>query len=70
MQRLVRFMMIGSVVFLGACTNGTRKGFDTMGAGATPGEAGGAPRPAMSAAGSVAPPTVAPDTAKKTGKKS
>jgi len=55
--------MIGGVVLAGACSNGPRKGFDTMGAGATPGEAGGAPRPA-SAAGSVSPTMTATDTMK------
>jgi hypothetical protein len=70
MQRLLRLAIVGSVVFVGACSNGPRHRFDTMGAGAAPGEAGGAPRPEMSAAGSVAPTMATPDSAKKTGKKS
>jgi len=66
MQRLVRWAMIGSVVLVGACENGTRRGWDTMGASAEPGESGGAPRPEVfSAAGSVAPTTSA-DTSKHT----
>ena len=66
MQRLVRTVVIGGIVLAGACTNGTRKGFDTVGAGARPGESGGAPLPA-SAAGSVSPTmtTSATDTTKR-----
>ena len=58
-------MAIGGVVAAGACSNGPRKGWDTIGAGATPGEAGGAPPPAT-AAGSVSPTMTTPttDTAK------
>jgi hypothetical protein len=55
--------MIGGAVLAGACSNGPRKGFDTMGAGATPGVSGGRPGPA-SAAGSVAPTMTATDTSK------
>ena len=61
MQRLVRWAAIGGVVLAGACSNGPRRGFDTMGAGATPGEAGGAPR-AASASGSVSPTMTTVDT--------
>jgi hypothetical protein len=64
MQRLVRLAVIAGVVFAGACSNGRRTGFDTIGAGATPGEAGGAPLPAT-AAGSVAPTMTTTDTGKK-----
>ena len=65
MQRLVRWMAIGAVTLVGACSNGPRKGFDTIGAGATPGEAGGAPLPAT-AAGSVSPTMTTPtDTSKQ-----
>ena len=54
-------MAIGAVTLVGACSNGPRKGFDTIGAGATPGEAGGAPLPAT-AAGSVSPTMTTPTT--------
>jgi len=71
MQRLVRWGMIVSVVFVGACSNGTRKGWDTNGAGATAGISGGRPGVAAtsSAAGSVAPTMAAPDSSKKSKKK-
>ena len=65
MQSLVRWATIGGVVLAGACSNGPREGFDTMGAGATPGEAGGAPR-AASAPGSVSPTMTTPDTTHRT----
>jgi hypothetical protein len=66
MQSLVRVAVIGVAVFAAGCSNGPRKGWDTIGAGAAPGESGGAPVPATSssAAGSVAP-TMTTDTAKK-----
>jgi hypothetical protein len=64
MQRLIRWAVIGSAVFVGACSNGPRNGFDTMGAGAAPGESGGAPAP-VTAAGSVSPTMTTPDTSKR-----
>ena len=59
----MRVAMLGGVVLAAACSNGPRKGFDTMGAGATPGVSGGRPGPA-SAAGSVSPTMTTTDTSK------
>ena len=68
MERRVRLALMSGVVLVGACSNGPRRGWDTIGAGATPGESGGAPLPPAtgSAAGSVAPTMTATDTTKRT----
>lgn len=66
MQRLVRFAIVGSVLFVSACSNGSRKGWDTLGAGAQVGVSGGKAGPVTTstAAGSVAPAMTTPDTSK------
>ena len=64
MQRQLRWALTGVALVAAACSNGPRKGFDTMGAGATPGVSGGRPGPA-SAAGSVSPTMTATDSSKK-----
>jgi hypothetical protein len=48
MRTLMRVAMIGGVLLAAACSNGPRKGFDTIGAGAAPGVSGGLPGPATS----------------------
>jgi hypothetical protein len=66
MQNLVRLAMIGGVVFAAACSNGPRKGFDTIGAGAAPGASGGAPPPpGVASASAPAPAATTSDTSKK-----